>query len=144
MKKYAKCNDYITCMALINPQLTEQCSILVEVLQGGEGPIPHVHVYHDKSRNPKKCSWVRLDKPEYSDHHGEIVKMPKKVKDEFIRIMTSEWKKHIVENSDGTYRPATGYEAAVDIWVDTYEKGSYDKFPKDENGNLISIDYSNI
>ena len=55
-------------MALINPQLTEQCGILVEVFQRDEGPIPHVHVFHDKTRNPKKRSWVRLDKPEYSDH----------------------------------------------------------------------------
>lgn len=144
MKKVIKSAEYISCMALINPQLAEQCGILVEVFQRDEGSIPHVHVFHDKTRNPKKCSWVRLDKPEYSDHHGKIVTMPKKVKDEFIKIMTGTWKKHVVENPDGTFRSATGYEAAVDIWVDTFEHGSYAKFPKDSNGNLILIDYSNL
>lgn len=144
MKKVIKSSEYIACMALINPQLTEQSSILVEVFQQNEGPIPHVHVFHDKTRNKKKCSLVRLDKPEYSDHHDKIVVMPKKVKEEFLKIMTAKWPKHIVENPDGTFRPATGYEAAVDIWVDTFEKGSYNKFPTDENGNLISIDYSNL
>lgn len=144
MKKVIKSAEYISCMALINPQLTEQCGILVEVFQRDEGPIPHVHVFHDKTRNPKKCSRVRLDKPEYSDHHGKIVIMPKKVKDEFIKIMTGIWKKHVVKNPDGTFRSATGYEAAVDIWVDTFEHGSYVKFPKDSKGNLVSIDYSNL
>ena len=131
-------------MALINPQLIEKYNIIVELIQIGQGLIPHVRVYHNKSKNPKKCSLVRLDKPEYLDHLGKIVKMPKKVKDKFICIMNSEWRQYIVQNPDGTFRPANGYEVAVDIWVDAYEKGSYDKFPKDENGNLISIDYSNI
>ena len=144
MKRAVKSSEYIRCMALINPPLTKQTSILIEVFQQNEGPIPHVHVFHDKSRNPKKCSVVRLDRPEYSTHHKDVIRMPKNVKDEFIKIMTSEWPKHIVENPDGTYRPATGYEAAVDIWADTYEDGSYAKFPTDSEGNLISLDYSNL
>lgn len=53
MKKVIKSSEYIACMVLINPQLTEQSSILVEVFQQNEGPIPHVHVFHDKTRNKK-------------------------------------------------------------------------------------------
>ena len=43
----------IEAMSIVNPTLCDQLSVQVEVEQRNEGPIPHVHVYLDKSRNPK-------------------------------------------------------------------------------------------
>lgn len=141
MKKLIRGTQYIEAMASINPQLCENKTILVEVEQRNEGPIPHLHVYHDKTRNPKKCSYIRLDKAEYSKHHKDGKKLNDKLKREFIEVMNEPWKKHIIETPTG-YRAATGYEASVEIWSDTYEHGSLDKFPTDSEGNIIQLDYS--
>ena len=130
-------------MAIINPQLCNNISIQVEVEQRDEGPIPHMHVYHNKTRNPKECSYIRLDAPEYSTHHKDNIPLSNKLKKEFIQVMTQPWQKHIIAVPSG-YRPATGYEAAVDIWVDTFEKGDYSKFNLDADGNVIPIDYSKL
>lgn len=144
MKKWIKCSQPIFAMATINPQLNTEFGIFVEVFQNNEGSIPNVHVYHDKSRNKRRCSIIRLDKPEYSTHHKYNPAMPKDVKEKFLKIMTQPWPSHIIQLSDGSYRPATGYEAAVKIWEDTFEKGSLAKFNLDKNGDIINIDYSNI
>lgn len=144
MKKRINYSQQIFATATINPQLNTELGIFVEVFQNNEGSIPHVHVYHDKSRNKRRCSIVRLDKPEYSTHHKHNPAMPKDVKEKFLKIMTQPWPSHIIQLSDGSYRPATGYEAAVKIWADTFEKGSLAKFNLDKNGDIINIDYSNI
>lgn len=144
MKQWIKCSQPIFAMATINPQLNTEFGIFVEVFQNNEGSIPNVHVYHDKSRNKRRCSIIRLDKPEYSTHHKYNPAMPKDVKEKFLKIMTQPWPSHIIQLSDGSYRPATGYEAAVIIWADTFEKGSLAKFNLDKNGDIINIDYSNI
>lgn len=134
----------IEAMAIINPKMCKNLTIQVEVEQRDEGPIPHMHIYHDKTRDPKKCSYVRLDEPSYSTHHSDNVPLPPNLKKQFIKVMTSPWPKQIIQTPTG-YRPATGYEAAVDTWVDTFEgEGDYSKFNLDENGNLIPVDYSNL
>lgn len=132
----------IEAMAIINPKLCRNLAIQVEVEQRDEGDIPHLHVYHDKTRNPKKCSYVRLDKAEYSPHH-DIVPLGK-LKDQFIYVMTSPWQKHMYINNNGIARTATGYEAAVDTWVETFENDDYSKFNTDSEGNLIMPDYSKL
>ena len=66
-------NQSLKEMAIINPRLCNQLTIQVEIEQRDEGPIPHVHVYHDKTRNPKECSYIRLDKCAYSEHHKDKV-----------------------------------------------------------------------
>lgn len=132
----------IEAMAIINPQLCKQKTIQVEVEQRNEGMLPHLHVYHDKTRNPRKCSYIRLDKPAYSEHHKNGKKLPRDLKKEFIEVMSTPWKSHVVEDVNGI-RTATGYEAAVSIWSETFEDGSLDRFSKDENGNLIMPDYKN-
>lgn len=53
MKRRLLNSQYIQAMTLINPPLTKQTGILVEVFQRDEGPIPYVHVFHDKTRNKK-------------------------------------------------------------------------------------------
>ena len=145
MKKLVKTSEYISAMALINPRLCKSRTILVEVEQLDEGPIPHVHVYHDKTRDPKRCSYIRLDKAEYLTHHGgsKGIPLPPNLKKEFIEVMDSPWERHIIETTSGL-RPATGYEAAVLIWEDTYEDGSFDKFEVDEEGKLIIPDYGRL
>lgn len=135
----------IVAMATINPQLCKEFGIDVEVEQRNEGPIPHLHVYHDRARNPDKCSYIRLDKAEYSDHHKKpSIPLPRKLKKEFIEIMETEWPKQVHVSPNGSMRVATGYEAAVDTWVDTYEQGDYSKFTVDQNGDPVMPDYSQL
>lgn len=150
MKKYIRNNEHIEdlepieSMAIINPRLCRNLTIQVEIEQRDEGPIPHVHVYHDKTRNPNKCSYVRLDLPEYSYHHKDNIPLPSKLKKEFIEVMTSPWSKTKVETPTGV-RYQTGYEAAVYTWVDTFEsEGDYSKFNLDEHGELIQPDYNKL
>ena len=123
----------IEAMAIINPKLSNNRTIQIEVEQRDEGSIPHVHVYHDKSRNPNKCSYIRLDRAEYSTHHKDNIPLPKNLKDEFIEIMETPFRKY-----------SSGYEQAVETWADTYESGSFDKFPTDADGNLIIPDYAQL
>lgn len=133
----------INCMSKINPSLTENLSIEVIIWDGNEGEIPHVHVYHDKTRNKRKCSVVRLNKAEYSSHHKFNIAMPKDVKRQFIQVMTAVWPgRSILEK--GKYRHATGYEAAVIEWVGAFEHGSYEKFRLDDNGVPVMPDYDKL
>lgn len=128
--------NYLIEMAIINPKLCKNLSIQVEVEQRDEGPIPHLHVYHNKSRNKKECSYIRLDKPEYSDHHkNSNLKLNKTQKNEFIRVMTEEIPS-LLKNK------LNGYEYAVETWVNTFEDGDYSKFNFDDDGNLIIPDYT--
>lgn len=138
-------SKYLVEMALINPELCKNKSIRIELEQRDEGPIPHVHVYID-GRNPKKCVYVRLDKPEYSMHHSKhrrTYTFNKAQKQEFIEVMSSIWKKHHTESeTTGETRPATGYEMAVRTWLDTY--GETVPFNYDEDGFLIMPDYTKL
>ena len=135
--------EYLTEMAIINPEYCKNHTIQVEVEQRNEGAIPHIHVYHDKTRNPKKCSYIRLDKAKYSPHHDLIV-MPKNVKKEFLDLMNEKWIGHYTVDKNGNPIIQNGYQAAVQTWVDTYEKYDYSKFNLDENGLLIMPDYSKL
>lgn len=126
-------------MAIINPRKCRNLTIQVEVEQRDEGPIPHLHVYHDKTRNQKKCSYVRLDEVDYAPFHDKIV-LPKKLKAQFIELMTEPSGDYIKDNN-GDVIELTGYQSAVKTWVDTFED-DYGKFETDENGVVIPLDYS--
>ena len=131
-------------MAIINPNMCNQMTIQIEVEQRDEGPIPHLHVYHNKERNPKECSYIRLDKCAYSTHHKDNLPLPKNLKKQFLKVMNSIYRGRVIyDNNDNVY-PATGYQAAVMIWAETFENGSLDKFNLDENGLIKQIDYSNL
>ena len=134
----------ITAMATINPGLCKKYGIEVEIEQRNEGDVPHLHVYHNTNRNPKECSYIRLDKAEYSTHHKDNLPLSKKLKIQFIEIMSTVWMKHYHESPDGSIRAATGYEVAVDTWVECYEDGSYAKFTLDQNGDPIMPDYNKL
>ena len=136
-------NNPVESMSIINPRLCKQLDIQVEIVQQHEGPIPHVHVYHDKTRDLAKCSYIRLDKAAYYVYHPYSMFLPDHLKNQFIEVMATPWTNHIIETSTG-YRSATGYEAAVGTWVDTYEHGDYSKFNLDGNGDLIPVNYSNL
>ena len=152
MKRYIKSIDEIyatepiMAMATINPKLCKQKSIRLEVVQCGEGSNPHIHVYW----NDGKVSFIDLTKPEYAEHHDEeCFLLGKKQKQEFIEIMTAIWNKYAVElnelddNGNPTgktyFTPATGYEAAVQIWCDTY--GGEDRFTYEPDGRPVMPDY---
>lgn len=133
-------------MAIVNPSLSKNLSIQIEVEQRNEGSIPHVHVYHDHTRNPRECSYIRLDIPEYSTHHGKDKNkvMNKKVKDQFLKIMETEISDIAIKDLNGDFYSPTGYQFAVYTWSKTFEDSSLDKFLTDENGRIINLDYSNI
>lgn len=134
-------------MALINPKLQMNTTISVEIFQKDEGPIPHIHVYTDKSR--EHCALVRLDAPKYADHHDnnhpENCTLNQSEKDQLINILSTVWRKYAIELADGSYRPATGYEAAVQMWLDAFgEPSAPYEFIYDKSGAPIMPDYSKL
>ena len=131
-------------MAIINPKMCKQLTIQVEVEQRDEGEIPHVHVYHDKTRNPKNCSYVRLDKCAYSDHHKDNIPLPKNLKKQFIELMSADYTGHYITDNTGKPYPATGYQIAVQTWAETFEDDDLSKFELDDKGLIKQIDYSNL
>ena len=123
--------------ALINPKLNKSIKkpIYIGVPQGEEGPIPHIHVYHDSSRSVRRCSFIRLDKAEYSSHHN-VVRLPRELQKSFLEVLTTIWPNYHVTEKSGKDRPATGYEAAVDFWLDTQEPAKNIKFEIDEKTGI--------
>ena len=132
----------IYAMSAINPKLCKQLGLYVEVEQRDEGTIPHMHVYHDKSRNPKKCSYICLDKASYSKHH-KLHKLSKNQKDLFMQIMTQPCDTALV-TANGVLTYGNGYQFAVYTWVNTYCDNSYEGFEVDGNGLPIMPDYSKL
>lgn len=128
-------------ITIINPLFCKKQKLQVEVHQGNEGPVPHMHVYHDETRNPAKCSCVRLDKCEYAPGH-EFTKMPRRIKKKFIKLMNAPTN-YGMKGKDGKIKPANGYQAAVQIWADTFEE-DLSKFNTDDNGYIIPVDYSKL
>lgn len=133
--------DYLVEMAIINPSLCKQKSIQVELEQRDEGPIPHLHVYLDKSRNPRNCAYVRLDKAEYAPHHKNGKLLTGKSKDEFIDIMNRLWNDEFIRSKiNENIKEANGYERAVKTWIDTF--GETVKFSYTKDGFPKMPDYS--
>lgn len=140
MKRIVKGSESIFAMAIINPRLCKQLSIQPELEQRDEGPIPHLHVYLDKTRNPKNCAYIRLDKAEYAPHHKSR-KLSKLQKKEFLEVMSEITPKSLtVSITSGESKPATGYQHAVETWIETF--GETIKFTYDDKGFLIMPDYS--
>lgn len=156
MKRYIRSNNIyddrepIMAMATINPQLCRQKSIRIEVVQGGEGNKAHVHVYWTDGR----ISYIDLTAPIYAEHHHGQKGDPltRKTRDEFVDIMSAVWSKYAIElyKLDDEGKPtketyfvrATGYEAAVQLWIDTY--GMDERFEFEPDGRPIMPDYSAI
>lgn len=134
----------IEAMAVVNPTLCNQLSIQVEVEQRNEGPIPHVHVYLDKSRNPRKCAYIRLDMAEYSPHHKSAT-LTRKAKKEFIEVMSRKCPLSYFESvtDDSNIKAANGYEDAVRVWLQTYP-GSEKFFTFDQDGFPVMPNYENL
>jgi hypothetical protein len=141
-------DDYITVMAKINPPLHRRILnrigfICVSVPQGEEGPIPHMHIYHDRSLNDKRCSFIRLDKAEYSPHHP-IVPLTNKLQSSFMEIMRSIWSNHHIRVNKELIE-ATGYEAAVDTWIETHGLADSIEFKRDlATGHWIMPPYEEL
>ena len=132
------------CLALINPGLCKKLSIKVAIEQHDPVPtIPYLHVFLDNAWNLNSCAFVRLDKPEYVPKKNSI-KLSETQKKELIDILTSEWQtQYIASIMDGHYtKTATGYEAAVQIWTETYEKNV--NISCDETGFPVMPDYTRL
>ena len=112
------------CLALINPRLCKKLSIKVAVEQHDtKTAVPYLHVFLDNTWNLKNCAFIRLDKPEYVPEKNSK-RLSTKQKEELIYILTRE----CIDKSN--IKAATGYETAVQTWIDTYEgnnKIQYDK-----------------
>ena len=134
--------QYLYEMAIVNPKLCRQLTIQAEICQRDEGPIPHIHIFHDKTRNPKKCSCIRLDEVAYSPHHKSTIELPRKLKKEFIKLMTL-LSNDFMEDDNGNVIRLNGYQSAVKTWVETYED-NYNKFKLDERGIPITLDYTKL
>ena len=102
-----------------------------------------MHVFLDHTWNLKQCAFIRLDKPEYVPQKNSI-KLSTKQKEELIYILASEyngnWIASIVDKSN--IKAATGYEAAVQTWIDTYEENN--KIQYDRNGFPVMPDYTKL
>lgn len=132
------------CLALINPGLCKKLSIKVAIEQHDPEPtVSYLHVFLDNTWNLKKCTFVRLDKPEYVVEKN-VIRLSAKQKEELIYIMTSEWQMQYIASimDEHHTKTATGYEAAVQIWTETYEKK--DKIRYDKNGFPIMPDYTRL
>ena len=132
------------CIALINPRLCKKLSIKVAIEQHDtETEIPYLHVFLDNTWNLKQCAFIRLDKPEYVPQKNSI-RLSTKQQKELIYILTREcngnWIASILDKSN--IKASTGYEAAVQTWIDTYEEN--DKIQYDKNGFPIMPDYSKL
>jgi hypothetical protein len=136
-------------MAIINPRKCKNASIQIEIEQRNEGSIPHVHVYLGGHRDKRNCAYVRLDKAEYSKHHDPKIKRKRdiilnnKEKEDFVRIMSDFWENEFIKSKyTDEVKPATGYQKAVSIWIDTY--GETVSFNYDEDGFPIMPDYTKL
>ena len=118
MKKLIK--QPIEAMAIINPRLCRELSIQVELEQSNEGPIPHLHVYLDKT------------------------KMSKKNKKDFLKLMHAPNRSSTIYSifDEDKFHVANGYETAVNTWIDTYP-GSEKYFRFDQEGFPVMPDYEN-
>ena len=116
----------------INPQLSKRHSIIIELEQSGDCLIPYLCVYLDKTRNLSNCAYIRLDKPQYVLQRKSVI-LSEKQKQEFIHIMETVWCNRFIKSSlTNEVRQASGYDASVDIWRDTFVESEGLKF--DEQG----------
>lgn len=67
MKKGNKHTEDSCDIAIIDSILCKKSCIDVE--QKDRGTIPHLHVYLDKTRNPKNCGYIQVDTDEYTHYH---------------------------------------------------------------------------
>lgn len=105
--------------------------------------VPYLHVFLDNTWNLKNCAFIRLDKPEYVPEKNSK-RLSTKQKEELIYILTREcngnWIASIIDKSN--IKAATGYETAVQTWIDTYEGNN--KIQYDKNGFLVMPDYTKL
>lgn len=144
MKKLITEYQSIYGMAFINPRMCKNSKIpiRIEVEEGGEGPIPHMHVFFDSYRNPERLSYIRLDEPGYLPNHKSY-RPTKKEFNSMIHVLKSEWPRRTIfsRNSDEEII-ATGYQAAVDVWIESNGDKYIDQFQFDEDGFPIMPNYS--
>ena len=129
---------YLMEMAIINPKLCRTLPIKVAILQGGEGPTPHLHIM---SNDGKLDTCVKLLEPEYFEHGKHKGKMTKQQKELFIKVMLEPCSYD--STPDGLAIKLNGYQTAVKLWVESYED-SYKKFGVLEAYEVETLDYSGL
>ncbi|MCD7764177.1 MAG: hypothetical protein LUI14_13525 [Lachnospiraceae bacterium] len=136
----------------INPRMCDKYNINIEIeqrisedeLRNFPGSIPHMRICLDLSENPKQYAYIRLDKPEYLPECQSADISKKKAA--IIDVLSSPWHRYLMQSHNtNQVRTATGYEAAVNIWIDTYSDNNMFSdavFQYDENGFPVMPDYS--
>ncbi|MCD8108510.1 MAG: hypothetical protein LUE14_00170 [Clostridiales bacterium] len=136
--------------SIINPRLCDRYNMIVEIEQrifeeelvGFPVFMPHIHVCLDQSDNSEHSAYIRLDKAEYMSGF-QSAKINSEQKETLIKILSSPWDRYVIQSrrTDET-SVASGYQAAVDIWIDTYGDESMEKFQFNEAGFPVMPDYS--
>lgn len=128
--------DQISASAWLDPSYSGNRYIKsIYVVQGGEGPIPHMHV----DMKSGERSYIRLDVPEYSSHHSDCYKLNSKEKQElqgFLERVSSFYIKSFISDE---VRNVSNYSQAVSLWVESY--GNLDLFKLDSDGFPIQPNY---
>lgn len=94
--------------------------------------------------NSGDVAYVRLDCPEYADHHADRpYRLNARERKDLQARMDKVWGRRFIQShAPDAIEPATGHEAAVDIWPETYGGDGFFDFNKD--GYHAPIDYTDL
>lgn len=115
----------------------------MSVVEGGEGPVPHVHVYYEHKGSKEDVAYICLGKAEYSPQHIKETKiLNSREKKDLIKFFETQRDVFIKDKNGELFQLTCWYEA-VRIWINAY--GNADAFDVDEETGLyIMPDYTKL
>lgn len=152
-------DDFFVEMAEIYPNYNThynvggKVSFRMCVVQGDEGPVPHVHIYYnnkgDKNHGKvKTVAYVCLGKNEYAPQHEDETKvLSSKERKALVAFFNTKVPEIYGKDKNDNVYQLTCWQYAVRIWDDSYgEKyGMKQYFEVDEETGLYKMpDFSNI
>ena len=115
----------------------------VVVAQGGEGFVPHAHVYFrsKEDTNRKYISYICLHEAEYAPQHDDGKRLTNSEKKALVAFFNTFRDGAYTRKANGKVVPCNCWQECVDIWIATYS----DKlFIRDEDGDIIMPDYTTL
>ena len=139
-------------MAEIYPKYNDDHNIKrnrfkVSVVQGGEGPVPHVHVYFEHKDSKQDVAYICLGSNEYSPQHDKETKiLNSQERKALVKFFNTFQKGVFISSKDGNPIPANCWQECVDIWIKTYRPEDPTRYFEvdEETGLYIMPDYSEI
>lgn len=136
-------------MAEIYPKYIEQkrpkVKFRIAVVQGGEGPVPHMHMYFASKSEKREefISYPCLHEAIYAPQHPNGKRLNAQERKALVEFLNTFRKGAFTADAKGDPIPCNCWREAVDIWLMTYgdEKGL---FRYDEDGELVMPDYSEL